>query len=96
MVTFDLDIGGRKVLPLTKVVYARNIIHNLRSLCMVIASKCEVYFKDTNYYVIHNTKTTLVVDINKNLYVVEQFGCANVVLNSNTKSKSIKQHNKFG
>lgn len=63
----------------------------------MIEYKFEVRFKSTNIYVLDDNGTTLSGFINKNLciVIVGQFGCANVLLNSDVDSESIKWHNRL-
>lgn len=77
MCTCNQDLGIRKVLPLTEVLYALGIVHNLLSISMFTLYQDEVCFKGENVYVINDTVATLVGSINKNHFVIGQSSCAN-------------------
>lgn len=50
--TCNLDLRCRKVLHLTKVLYAPDFIYNLIIIHKLTKCKLEGHFKDTNVYVI--------------------------------------------
>lgn len=76
--TYDLDLGGRKVMPFTKVLYAPVIIHNLLNIHMLPLCKIKVNCKDAKVYVIE-IESILIGNINKNLYAIGQSGYVNSV-----------------
>lgn len=56
--TYDVDLGYKKKLLLTEVLYASDIIFNLISIYKLIEYKFVVCYKGTNVYVLEDSGTT--------------------------------------
>lgn len=76
--------------------YMHDIVFNLVNIYKLTKCKFKVRFKGTDVYVLNDYSTILSDFINKNLYVVGQSACVNVLLTSVVESKLMKWHNMLG